>query len=574
MLASAMPVALAYVTTSMLDRLDAGVRSEIVALALMLAAMSVVASGLPYVVRHLVGEFDRRISYHGQARLFDAVNGLAGLAKLEDPEFHDRLRLAQMAARLAPGRMIDSSFGVAQALLTMFGFLVALFSLNPWLAALVAVSSIPLLPAEIALSRRRVSVEEALSKVQRREAFYQGLLTRLDAAKEIRLFNLGGFLRDRMLAEHGVSNDISRRLERRQYLARGMLATLGAFVVGVGLAWLVYSGDVSPSAGEVALYLASAAGVYAGIQMCCSSIGLVIEMLHLMEHYQIIVGAEPDLPRLEGVDQVVRPDHGIELHDVWFRYGPDLPWILRGVSVVLPAGWSVGLVGLNGAGKSTLVKLLCRLYDPNHGSITWDGVDIRAMDVKLLRERIGVVFQDFMDYELSVQENIGVGDLTQIQQEDRIVEAARQAGIHDHIASLAKGYGTLLSRVYLDNADREDHATGVVLSGGQWQRIALARAFLRGDRDLLIMDEPSSGLDPESEYQIGKRLHRLRGGSTTLLISHRLNTIRDADLIIVLEDGRIVEHGGHASLMQHGGRYARLFEMQAGGYTATPAGRS
>jgi ATP-binding cassette subfamily B protein len=241
--------------------------------------------------------------------------------------------------------------------------------------------------------------------------------------------------------------------------------------------------------------------------------------------------------------------------------------VLRGVSFALPPGTAVGLVGLNGAGKSTIVKLLCRFYDPTRGSITWDGVDVRAWDVTTLRQRMSVVFQDFMDYDLTAAENIAVGDLSALGDHDRIVGAARQADIHKPIESLPHGYQTLLSRVYFDQTDRDDPAAGVILSGGQWQRVALARAFLRADRDLLILDEPSSGLDAEAEYEIHNRIRRLRNGRTSLLISHRLNAIRDADRILVLDDGLVVEQGTHDHLVGVGGRYARLFALQAAGYS-------
>jgi len=262
--------------------------------------------------------------------------------------------------------------------------------------------------------------------------------------------------------------------------------------------------------------------------------------------------------------------HGIEVEDVWFRYGPDKPWILRGVSCFIPHGQAVALVGRNGAGKSTLVKLLCRFYDPDRGRILWDGTDLRDMDPADLRERVSAVFQDYMSYELSAAENIAVGDLIAARQAGTVRAAAEAADIHQALASLPKGYETLLTLTYFDLADKANPETGVLLSGGQWQRVALARAFLRGGRDLVILDEPSSGLDAEAEFQIHTRLKLNRTGNATVLISHRLNAIRDADHIIVLADGVIAEQGSHDSLMARSGTYARLFLLQARGYTSDP----
>jgi ATP-binding cassette subfamily B protein len=215
-------------------------------------------------------------------------------------------------------------------------------------------------------------------------------------------------------------------------------------------------------------------------------------------------------------------------------------------------------------------------YDPDQGAIRWDGVDLRDMDPADLRDRISAVFQDFMSYELSAADNIAVGDLRQASDREALSVAARRAGLHDTLAALPSGYDTLLTRTYFDLADRDDPKTGVLLSGGQWQRLGLARGLLRSNRDLLILDEPSAGLDAEAEHEIHSRLREGWAGEgrprhATLLISHRLNTVRDADLILVLADGVISEQGTHDALMARPGIYARLFSLQAKGYAAQPA---
>ncbi|MFD7657931.1 ABC transporter ATP-binding protein, partial [Actinosynnema sp. NPDC059797] len=256
---------------------------------------------------------------------------------------------------------------------------------------------------------------------------------------------------------------------------------------------------------------------------------------------------------------------GIEFRDVWFRYSPAHPWILRGVSFTVEHGRSLGLVGRNGAGKSTLVKLLCRMYDPERGAILWDGVDLRALDPAELRLRIGAVFQDYMNYDMTAAENIGLGDLDVSGDRARVEAAAADAGADGFVSALPRGYETMLSRVFFQG-DRVHGAAGVTLSGGQWQRLALARAYLRGERDLLVLDEPSSGLDAEAEYRVHRGLQEHRMGRTSVLISHRLGAVRDADVLVVLDEGVVVERGTHDRLMAQDGLYAKMFASQAEGY--------
>ncbi|MEV4132168.1 ATP-binding cassette domain-containing protein [Dactylosporangium sp. NPDC049742] len=248
---------------------------------------------------------------------------------------------------------------------------------------------------------------------------------------------------------------------------------------------------------------------------------------------------------------------------MWFRYGPDQDWVLRGVDLLIPHGTTVGLVGLNGAGKSTIVKLLCRFYDPERGAVLWDGVDLRELSLAGLRERVGVLFQDYMSYELTAAENIGLGDVAALTDDARIHAAARRAGIDPVLRELPAGYRTMLSKLF---APGDDDSAGVLLSGGQWQRLALARTYLRDRRDLLILDEPSSGLDAEAEHAVHRGLRAHREGATSLLVSHRLGALRDADTIVVLAGGRVTERGTHADLVAADGEYARLFRLQAAGY--------
>ncbi|WP_157419689.1 ABC transporter ATP-binding protein [Actinomadura kijaniata] len=376
-----------------------------------------------------------------------------------------------------------------------------------------------------------------------------------------------------MLADRRTADAAKRKLDRREIGAQAGLGLLAALVAGGGLLWAVtaaHSGAVS--AGDLTMFVDAVAAVQGGLATLARDTARCHHALLLLDHYLEVTTAGPDLqvrarPRpLPGLRQ------GIELRNVWFRYSDQHPWILRGLDLRIPRGSALALVGLNGAGKSTLVKLLCRFYDPTRGQILWDGVDIRDVDAGELRRRIGAVFQDYMSYDMSASENIGLGDLDALHDRARIEAAAARAGVHDTLAGLPHGYDTLLTRLFFMESDKQDPATGVVLSGGQWQRLAIARAFVRDRRELMILDEPSSGLDAAAEHEIHTCLARHRGGRTSLLISHRLGAVRDADVIVVLRGGRIVERGDHHALLAAAGEYARLFHLQASRYQAdTPA---
>jgi ATP-binding cassette subfamily B protein len=285
-----------------------------------------------------------------------------------------------------------------------------------------------------------------------------------------------------------------------------------------------------------------------------------------------IVDGETDLPVPQKPSPVPVLSSGIEFRDVWFRYSPEHPWVLRGVSFRVGHGRSLGLVGRNGAGKSTIVKLLCRMYDPERGAVLWDGVDLRDMDPAELRRRIGAVFQDYMTYDLSAYENIALGDLPNASLE-RVTEAAQRSGADAFVRELPRGYDTLLSRIFFQGDEEDgDSDRGVTLSGGQWQRLAIARAYLRGRQDLLILDEPSSGLDAETEARIHRQLREYRGSRTSVLISHRLGSVREADELLVVDGGEVAERGTHDELIAYGGLYAGMFAAQAEGYRSETAG--
>ena len=389
------------------------------------------------------------------------------------------------------------------------------------------------------------------------------LLLDAKAAKEIRLFGLGKLFLDRLLAATRQSAAEQLTVERRSTILQVGLAGLSSAIAALG-AWIairgVAGGALAPS--DVVLLLAAMAGitnVFSGLLIALATAGRTLAMFQ--RYLEVLaLPTEPTTP-IVALPPVRR---GIELKDVWFRYDADAPWLLRGVDLTIPHGAAIGLVGLNGAGKTTLVKLLCRFYEVERGQILWDGVDIRDLDPRALRRRIGATFQDFMTYDLTAQDNIGVGDVARIADLAPIREAARLVEVDGALASLPQGYQTQLSRALATSAQSDD--PGATLSGGQWQRVAIARSLIKPEVDLLILDEPSAGLDPLAESLLHHTLARRAAGRTRLLISHRLSALRTADAIAVLSGGRIIEHGSHDALMAAGGEYARLFSLQARGY--------
>jgi len=565
------PVAAAWLTKLAVDRLvSPGPLAVLAGLAVGLALTGMIASIAPQLGQYLRAEMDRRTALRAKDELFTGVERMTGLARFEDPAFLDRLRLAEQCAS-NPGQLVEAVFQAGRGVLVLLGFVGSLAVISPWFTGIVLSAAVPAFLVELRLSRRRAALMWEIGPTERRGFFYTRLLSGVDAAKEIRLLGLGSFLRGRMNHELRMANTARRRMDRRELVLQGGLLLLAAVISGAGLGWaVVAAGRGQLTVGDVSMFIAAVAGTQSAIDTLVGATGRAHHGIVLFGHYLAVVGAEPDLPapaRPRGVPALGR---GIELRDVWFRYSDEHPWVLRGVNLTIPHGMAVALVGRNGSGKSTLVKLLCRFYDPTRGEIRWDGVDIRDVPVDELRARIGAVFQDYMSYEFSAEDNIAVGDLTAMGEGDRIAAAARRAGVHDTVTALPRGYRTLLTRAFVSQSDKEDPQTGVVLSGGQWQRLALARAFLRDERDLMILDEPSAGLDAEAEHDIHTRLREIRSGRTSLLISHRLGAVRDADLIVVLADGVVTEQGGHAELLSAEGVYARLFTLQAAGYRGDP----
>ena len=381
------------------------------------------------------------------------------------------------------------------------------------------------------------------------------------AAKEVRVFGLGDFFLQRFDTRFAVALTEFRRIRWAALRLLVVFGGLHALALAGGF-WYVaaQAGAGRLTVGDIALYLGAVVQVERTLIILPLWFGQLSDLLlHLRALFRLLDRAGPRIAVPVPAERRPAPallETGVELRGIGFRYPESTQAVLADVSAVLPAGRVTALVGANGAGKSTLVKLLTRMYDPDAGAILLDGTPLHAYDLASWRRRIAVVYQDFAQFALTFRDNIAVGAYATDAAPGRIEQAAQLAGADEVAAKLPHGYATELTRRF---------AGGVELSGGEWQKVALARGFVR-DAALVILDEPTAALDAEAEYRLFEQFRELVQGKTALIISHRFSTVRMADHIVVLDEGRIIEAGSHAALVAQGGRYATLYEMQAGRY--------
>lgn len=537
-----------------------------------LSAIAIATTLLPQLTATSQSGLRRAQTFVMRDRLLTAVCASTGIARFEEPAYLDRLRMAQQACS-GGDQLLSPSLQLIQSATSVIGFASYLFSINPLLATTAVAAAAPRLVLQLRLDQRRAAMQLRMTGANRRLLTFQGLVSDPNAVKETRLFGLGEYFRARIAGDAAEVNRSEWLIDRANLIQQVPLTLLSAAIGSLGLFWAFHSAATDRiTVGDVTAFVAALGGIQGGLISCVNAISTANQGVIWFRHYLSILEVGDDVETVRnaaapGTERPVPDGNGIEFEDVWFRYRPDSPWVLRGVSLRIRPGQVTALVGLNGAGKSSLVKLLCRFYDPTLGRILWDGIDLREIPPTELRARLSAIFQEHMRYDLTAAQNIGVGDLPRMQDKHAIVESAEAAGIDEVLTALTSGYDTLLSRIFLP----EDHTSTdrADLSGGQWQRVAAARGFMRRRADLLILDEPTSGLDAEAEFELHERMSALRGSRSALLISHRLNTIRNADQIVVLAHGTIAERGTHADLIAKGGEYARLFSLQATGYQDT-----
>ena len=480
------------------------------------------------------------------------------LAFFEHPDFYDRLQNARRESGYKPVDLINDTFLIVQNTITLISFAVLLLRFSPWLVIILLVTSIPAFIAETRFSEEGFRLLTRRAPETRQINYLSRLLTEDTSAKEIKLFNLGETLLTRYMTLFDKFFREDKSLALRRAVAGfglGLIATLGFYGSYAWIVWHTVQGKIS--LGDMTLYLTIFRQGQSTFQGILSGVGSIYENNLFMANLFDFLGLKPQMgvaARNQGLSVPLRS--GIEFRRVGFRYPESEEWALRDIDLTIRPGEKIALVGPNGAGKTTLIKLLSRLYDPTEGMILIDGVDIRELDPLDLRQRIGVIFQDFVRYHLAASENIGVGQIEALDRLEQIIESARKSGADSIIENLPDGYQTMLGRWF--------HG-GHELSVGQWQKIALARAFMR-DAEILVLDEPTASLDAETEYEIFRRFQELTVGKMAILISHRFSTVRMADRIVVIQEGRVAEIGSHQELLNQGGIYGHLFSLQAEGY--------
>jgi ATP-binding cassette subfamily B protein len=480
------------------------------------------------------------------------------LVHFEDAQFYDQLTRARREASTRPISVVRRVFLMVQAVITLAGYIALLVGFSGWVVIGLVLATIPATVAEVRFGTRAFRLRNWRSPEARKLMYLEYVLSNDEHAKEVKLFGLGPLFlgRYRALGESFYKEDSALNARRAVWGWLLSLLSVGAFYGAY--AWMAYGAAIGAmTLGAMTLYMVSFRQGQQAFQSMLASLTGVYEDNLYMDNLFSFLGILPTPASRSTVTGDTTDERGIRFDNVSFRYPGATEWTLRGLDLFIPEGKSLAIVGRNGAGKTTLIKLLTRLYEPTEGRIMLDGKPLDAWDRADLFRRIGVIFQNYNRYQLTVKENVGLGSVPEMDDDAVVEDAVELGGATDVVRELKNGLGTQLGRWFND---------GVDLSGGQWQRLALARAFMRRGADVLVLDEPTAALDAESEHAVFERFARLTKGRTSILISHRFPTVRMADRIVVLEDGKVIEQGTHEALVAQNGRYAKLFALQAQGY--------
>ena len=519
-------------------------------------SLAVLADVLGRIVSLVDSLLSERVSNSSSVRLMEHAATL-DLEDFEDSEFQDQL---ERARRQTSGRMtlMGQLLGQAQDIVTVASFVAGFIFFAPWLIALLMFALVPAFLGEAHFNAQSYSLDFGRTPERRELDYVRQTAASVETAKEVKIFGLNGFLIDRYIRLASDFYAANRKLAMRRASWGGLftaIGTVGYYLAYAYIAWRTLTGKFS--VGDLTFLAGSfrrLRGLLEGLLTSFSTtVGQALYLNDLFSFFE--VGPEilsPANPR--PFPQPVRV--GFVFEDVGFRYPGAERWAVRHLSFALHAGEVLALVGENGAGKTTLVKLLTRLYDPDEGRILLDGYDLREYDLDALRGNMGVIFQDFVRYNLSAGDNIAVGKIAARDDQVRIERAAIRSQADEVINRLPTGYRQMIGKRFKN---------GVELSGGEWQKIAIARAYMR-EAAVLVLDEPTAALDARSEFEVFKRFKELSSGKTAVLISHRFSSVRMADRILVLADGVVESAGTHDELMAQSGRYSELFELQAAGY--------
>jgi ATP-binding cassette, subfamily B, bacterial len=483
------------------------------------------------------------------------------LLAFESPEFYDRLQRARAQGQFRALQTVNGLLGMVGAAVASVGLVAALATLQPLLLPFVLLGYVPLWIVASLNTRDLYHFSRGMTPSDRQRSYLQNVLMGRNSAKEVRAFNLASFLRQRYDRLYDERIAELRGLAKRR-TARSLLGSLASSAVTVGtigmLSWLYVSGRMSLAAAGAAIFgLYQLANRLNALHFSATSL---YEATLFVRDYSSFLTLEPEVEAAEGKRRAPEGFDTLSLEDVSFTYPESDRAAVDRVSLEIRKGEIVALVGENGSGKTTLAKMLAGLYRPEKGRIRWDDVDLAEVDADELRRSVAVIFQDFERYLLPARENVGLGRKERIEDLEAIVEAAGRADANEFLAGLPEGYETMLGREFSGGFD---------LSIGQWQRVALARAFFR-DAPFVILDEPTASLDARAESNLFDRMRELLHGRSVVLISHRFSSVRSADRIYVLHEGRVVEEGSHAELMERDGLYGELFTLQARAYVDRP----
>ncbi len=481
------------------------------------------------------------------------------LVYFEQAEFYDKLQNARREADWRALRIVTGSFGLIQSTITLISFAVLLIRFSPWLTLILFGATLPSFLAQERFARMSFRMLSWRAPERRKMSYYEHLLTVDSYVKEIKLFGVGDNLLNRYNTMFWKFFNEDMALGVKRSAASVGLGLLSSLTYYGAYAWIVLrTVGQSITLGDMTLYLSvfrQSQGTFAAL---FGGVAELYENSLFMSNLFAFLDLKPQMAPAADAHPV--PTHlkqGVEFRNVSFQYPGRKEYALRNVNLKIRPGEKIALVGTNGAGKTTLIKLLTRLYDPTEGQILVDGIDLREYDLTQWRNKIGVIFQDFVRYHLTANENIGLGQVDALEDHPRIIQAAEKGGADTMLRDLPEGYETMLGKWFKDGHD---------LSGGEWQKVALSRAFMR-DAELLVLDEPTAALDAQQEYQIFQRFRELTADKMAILISHRFSTVRMADRIAVISDGTIAELGSHEELMAiEGGTYQHLFNIQAQGY--------
>jgi ATP-binding cassette subfamily B protein len=525
-----------------------------------LVAAEMTLAVLTNVLSRAVDYFDNlladRYTHHVSVEVMRKAAAL-DVTVYEDPVFYDRLERARVQAtdRLA---MIQQMGRLIQQTVTAAAFSAVLIRYSPFLLLLLVAGIIPAFLGESHFAFLTYAKNFRQTPLRREMDYLRQVGGSKEAAKELKLFNLSEYLTSRftVLSQRIYEENVS--LNRRRLAWGGVLSILGQLGYYGAYAYSIFLTIRGRyTIGDLTLITTAIMQAMSNIQQAFSTASGVADQALFLTDLVAFFEMKPSVESKPNGLPAPRPVlHGFEFRGVSFAYPGTTRRILKDFNFCLRPGERVALIGENGQGKTTIVKLITRLYDPSEGEILLDGIDLREYDLADLHAEIGVIFQDFMRYEMTARENIAVGRVEVDHTQDAIENAAQRSMANSVIAKLDKGYDQMLGRRF---------EGGVDLSGGEWQKLALARAYLR-DAQLLILDEPTASLDARSEFEVFERFAELTYGKMALLISHRFSTVRMADRIVVLEDGRLVEEGSHSFLLARGGRYAAMFELQASSY--------